>query len=68
EERHRHLYELDAITRFKTVLLESGLASEEELQKIEEEAEKAVAKAVEFAEESPFPDEVELLTDVYVSY
>jgi pyruvate dehydrogenase E1 component alpha subunit len=68
EERQRHLHELDAIARFKTVLLESGLASEKELQKIEEEAEQAVAKAVEFAEASPYPEEMELLTDVYVSY
>jgi pyruvate dehydrogenase E1 component alpha subunit len=58
----------DPIQKFKSRLLERGLASESELAKIDIWAEKAVEEAVRFAEASPLPAPEECLTDVYVSY
>ena len=40
-------------------------ACDKDFEKIEQEAIDATNKAVEFAENSPFPDESELFTDVY---
>jgi pyruvate dehydrogenase E1 component alpha subunit len=58
----------DPIQKFKSKLLERSLASESELAKIDNWAEKAVEEAVRFAEASPLPAPEECLTDVYVSY
>jgi TPP-dependent pyruvate/acetoin dehydrogenase alpha subunit len=68
EERKRHLEELDAIVRFRRYLLDGGLATEEDLSRIENEARAAVEQAIQFAEESPFPLPADLFDDVYVSY
>jgi acetoin:2,6-dichlorophenolindophenol oxidoreductase subunit alpha len=68
EEKREHLEERDAIDIFRNYLLSQQLLSEKELVEIEESVEKAVQKAVEFAENSPYPDASELLNDVYVSY
>ena len=38
---------------------------DKDFEKIEAEAAAAVEKAVKFADESPFPQESELFTDVY---
>ncbi|MBD0332667.1 MAG: pyruvate dehydrogenase (acetyl-transferring) E1 component subunit alpha, partial [Chitinophagaceae bacterium] len=42
------------------------IISEEEINQINERVDKAVAEAVKFAEESPFPNDDEVLKDVYV--
>jgi pyruvate dehydrogenase E1 component alpha subunit len=42
--------------------------AEEELMSLEALVRDEVEKAIRFAEESPYPDASELLTDVYVSY
>lgn len=68
QEKEKHLNDLDAISRFKEHILSMRLLSERELNDIEEKVETAVENAVEFAEKSPYPDEKELLTDVYVTY
>jgi len=57
--------ERDPIVLFKDSLREAKVLGDKDFQKIEEEAMTAVAAAVKFAEESPFPAESELLTDVY---
>lgn len=57
--------ERDPIILFKDSLKESKVLTEKDFEQIEAEAREAVAKAIEFAENSPFPDESELLTDVY---
>ncbi len=46
-------------------MLEAKVISEEDYEDIENRAKEAVEAAVKFAEESPFPDESELFTDVY---
>ncbi|ATY85268.1 pyruvate dehydrogenase (acetyl-transferring) E1 component subunit alpha [Kyrpidia spormannii] len=67
EERNRHLQEWDAIRRFREFLLQ-GLISEQELEAIDSQVRDRVERAVQFAEESPFPDPDQLTTDVYVTY
>ena len=57
--------ERDPIVLFKDSLKESGVLSEKEFEKIEEQAIEATAKAVAFADESPLPELSELMTDVY---
>ncbi len=57
----------DPIPRFRKLLIEKGIATEEELKKIEEEVEKEVAEAIEFGRKSPFPDPKEAYTDIYAS-
>ena len=68
EEKAVHQEEKDAIAVFKSELLAKGLMSEEEQSRIEKEVEEAVEQAVAFSEKSAYPEETELLTDVYVSY
>ncbi|MEO7672883.1 MAG: pyruvate dehydrogenase (acetyl-transferring) E1 component subunit alpha [Pyrinomonadaceae bacterium] len=57
--------ERDPIVLFKDSLKESKVLSDKDFEKIEAEAEEAVERAVKFAEESPYPQESELFTDVY---
>ncbi|MEK5500351.1 thiamine pyrophosphate-dependent dehydrogenase E1 component subunit alpha [Bacillus sp. FSL M8-0168] len=68
EEKLEHQEEKDAISIFRRELLASQKLTEEELDRIETSVAKAVEEAVEFSEKSPYPDQAELLTDVYVSY
>ncbi|MBU8584035.1 thiamine pyrophosphate-dependent dehydrogenase E1 component subunit alpha [Bacillus paralicheniformis] len=68
DEKAVHQEEKDAIAVFKSELLAKGLMSEEEQLRIEKEVEEVVEEAVAFSEKSAYPEETELLTDVYVSY
>ena len=65
EEEEAHYRERDCIARLRAHLLESGAASEADLEALEAHAARAVEQAVEFAEKSPFPEPDELFTDVY---
>ncbi len=56
--------ERDPIVLFKDSLKEAKVLSDKDFEMIEAEAVTAVEKAVKFAEESPFPAESELFTDV----
>ncbi|MBA7656176.1 Acetoin:2,6-dichlorophenolindophenol oxidoreductase subunit alpha [subsurface metagenome] len=55
----------DPIPRFRKKLVEMGILTEKEADKIHQEALEAIDKAVKFAEESPFPEPEEVLTDVH---
>lgn len=57
--------ERDPIRLFKDSLKEAKVFSDKDFDEIEERADAKVAEALEFAENSPAPDESELLTDVY---
>ena len=57
--------ERDPIVLFKDSLRESKVLGDKDFAKVEAEAVEAVERAVKFAEESPFPQESELYTDVY---
>lgn len=56
--------ERDPIVLFKDSLKEAKVLSDEDFEKIEQEALEAVDRAVKFADESPYPAEGELFTDV----
>ncbi|VEF48837.1 Pyruvate dehydrogenase [Bacillus freudenreichii] len=68
EDKEKHLNELDAIAMFREYALSNDLISEKELNQIDNQVKEEVEKAVRFSEESPFPNEEDLLKDVYVSY
>ena len=68
EEEEAYYLDRDCIDRLKAHLLDGGYATESDLAVIDERAVEAVLAAVKFADESPFPDDEELTTDVYVSY
>jgi pyruvate dehydrogenase E1 component alpha subunit len=57
--------ERDPIVLFKDSLKEAGVLTDKDFEKIEKEAVEATENAVKFADESPLPDESELLTDVF---
>jgi pyruvate dehydrogenase E1 component alpha subunit len=57
--------ERDPIRLFQDSLEEAGVFTDDDFEQIHAEAVEAVSKALKFADESPLPDESELLTDVY---
>jgi len=57
--------ERDPIHLFQDSLEEAGVLNDKDFEAIRQKAIEAVDKALKFAEESPLPDESELLTDVY---
>jgi len=57
--------ERDPIDRVRFLLLENNIAKEEELTTIESEIKKEVDDAVEFAKNAPYPEPIELYTDIY---
>lgn len=56
--------ERDPIALFKDSLKESKVLTDKDFDKIEKEAAEAVDRAVKFSDESPYPAESELMTDV----
>ena len=57
--------ERDPIVLFKDSLKEAKVFSDKDFEEIDKQAVEAVDKALKFADESPLPNESELLTDVY---
>ena len=57
--------ERDPIVLFKDSLKEAKVFGDKDFEKIEAQAAAAVAAAVKFADESPLPDEGELMSHVY---
>jgi pyruvate dehydrogenase E1 component alpha subunit len=55
----------DPIPRFRKKLIEMGVLTDNEADRIQDEAVKEVDKGVSFAKESPYPDPVEVTTDIY---
>jgi pyruvate dehydrogenase E1 component alpha subunit len=56
----------DPISALLTTMYDNKLVTEEEIKAINERVDAAVAESVKFAEESPWPDDSEVLKDVYV--
>ena len=56
----------DPIHQLKETLLENKIVTQEELDKIDQQINESIEDAVQFAENSPFPDDSELLKDIYV--
>nr|WP_017553104.1 thiamine pyrophosphate-dependent dehydrogenase E1 component subunit alpha [Heyndrickxia coagulans] len=67
-EKAKQLNEKDAIVQFKKFVLEQNLLSEADINSLEQKVEQEIEEAVKFGEDSPYPDPIELLKDVYVSY
>ena len=57
--------ERDPIILFQDSLKEAKVFGDKDFEELTNQATEAVAKAVKFAEESPFPDESALMTDVF---
>lgn len=56
----------DPITVLRNLILDNNYANEETLKEIDTRCEEVVAGSVKFAEESPFPNDDEVLKDVYI--
>lgn len=56
----------DPVTRFRAYLLKNEILSKEEVKEIEDRIEIDVNAAVQFADESPYPDPVEAMADMFV--
>jgi len=59
--------ERDPIVLFKDSLKVAKVLTDKDFEQIEKDAVEATARALKFAEESPFPPESELFTDVYAA-
>lgn len=55
----------DPIERLKSYILDKKAASEKDLEEIEQNVEDTVLEAIDFAEDSPFPDDDALYEDMY---
>ncbi|MGM0555084.1 MAG: pyruvate dehydrogenase (acetyl-transferring) E1 component subunit alpha [Myxococcota bacterium] len=58
----------DPIQRFTQWLIDNDISSQEELSEIDERMKSRAKDAVEFADNSDFPDASELTTDIYVDW
>jgi len=56
----------DPINNFRKRVTEDGMLSDDDVEKLDSEAQERIEEAVEFAENSPFPDLAALYDDVYV--
>lgn len=56
----------DPIEQVRSVIISKKWATEADLEKIEDKINEIVLDSVEFSENSPYPDESELFTDVYM--
>ncbi|HZQ09914.1 MAG TPA: pyruvate dehydrogenase (acetyl-transferring) E1 component subunit alpha [Anaerolineae bacterium] len=56
----------DPINRWESKLLERGWTTEDEIKQLFARADQRIAEAVQYAEDSPFPDPSELYTDILV--
>jgi acetoin:2,6-dichlorophenolindophenol oxidoreductase subunit alpha len=55
----------DPIPRFRSYLVESEFANEDELKQVDEESRKLIDEAVEFAQQSPHTAESRLMEDIF---
>jgi len=56
----------DPIKNYEEKILHKSSVSESELNAIREKVTKEIEEAVEFAKRSPYPEPIELYTDLYV--
>ncbi len=56
----------DPIIKVKNTILSNGFGTEEDLKAIDDRINAVVEESVRFAEESPWPDDSEVLKDVYI--
>jgi len=68
EEEETHWRALDPLKQFRETVIPQGEISAEELDEIDQAAERLMEEAVKFADESPMPNLSEIYEDVYVDY
>ena len=68
EEEEAYYRARDCIDRLRAYILEGEIVTVDDLDALDSQAVAAVAGAVKFADESPFPDGEELYSDVYIEY
>ncbi len=56
----------DPVARFRSYLIKNEILTEAEVKKIEDRVETEVNAAVQFADESPYPDPADAMNDMYV--
>ncbi len=56
---------VDPIERLKTYILDKDINTEKEIEEVQDKVEDTVLEAIEFAEESPFPEDEALYEDMY---
>lgn len=56
---------VDPIERLKTYILDNDIAKEEDIEEIQNEIEDTILEAIDFAEESPFPEDDALYEDMF---
>jgi len=66
KEEEQAWHDRDPIRTFPSMLVTQGIATQEEVDAVEEQAEENVQNATDFALESPMPDPAEVERDVYV--
>jgi pyruvate dehydrogenase E1 component alpha subunit len=67
EEVQKMREERDPIEQVKARILKAGMASEDDLKKIDADIRVTVTEAADFATGNPEPDASELYTDIYKS-
>jgi len=65
-EEHKKWLAKDPITNFARKLKDEGIASKDELEAIDKKIKEMVDEAVDFANESPWPEEKDLTEDIFV--
>ena len=65
EEELQEWKKRDPIDLFKALLIEQNISSEEEINKLQHNVAETINDALEFARESPYPNEEDLLEDMY---
>lgn len=55
----------DCIKKLKGKILDSGLATEDEIKEIEKRVRKGVGAALKIAKDAPFPDDMQTYSDIY---
>ena len=65
EEIQKYMNEHDPLTIWRDELIAEGVVGEEDFKQMMKEAGQEAEEAAEFAKQSPFPEESEILDDVY---
>ena len=68
EEEQSFYMDRDCITSFRRYFLDGSFADEDELDNIDLQCQEKIAVSVQYADDSPFPDDEELTKDVYNNY
>lgn len=66
KEEQQEYEKLDPVERIKTYILDNDIGDDDTIEDIEEKVEQEILEAIDFAEESEFPEKEDLYRDVFV--